>query len=256
MHLVGVNNDFCLLLICSQSLSHLSKVCNPVAGKHCPLHSDKTALVINLVIRIFFENRKLFKKVLQIFNKFFFRHVFKNHCKIVVMAAATRKNKIRLLHSLHNIWKNFIGCNVTVSFIYNAEVFNIKMSKSVIVNSFVGRNFKKGFQMIPVIASGNYVSKSRFIESLFFEIRNIIIYNMNCIVFVKFPFMQYSIFFKSMKNTYNPCVFFYAKIAVRSMGIVFFCNFFKKIFYKGIVDFYIIINFNWIKKCSIKVSLL
>ena len=164
------------------------------------------------------------------------------------MASCACKNKIRIFYRLFNISQNFVGGNMTVSFIYNAEFLYIKMGKGVIIYAFVCRYFKISFQMIPVVVAGNCIFKGCLVKGLFFKLFEIIIYYMNRSVIIKLPLIKNPIFFISVKNANNLCIIFYAKITIWSVSIIFFCNFRKKIFYERIINLYVIINFSRIKK--------
>ena len=80
----------------------------------------------------------------------------------------------------------------------------------------------------------------------------IIIHNLNGSVIFQLPFIKQSVLFVAVKNAYNSYVFFYIEVTVRSMGIIILCYICKKLLYKWIIDFYITINFNGIKKGRFK----
>ena len=77
------------------------------------------------------------------------------------MTPCARIDKISFVHSFYDIAQNLVGSNVSISLIYYAELFDVKMCEGIVTYLSVSGNLQKCFKMTPGVITCNMIGKCK-----------------------------------------------------------------------------------------------
>ena len=100
------------------------------------------------------------------------------------MASRAGIDKIRFVHGLNDIAKDFVAGYMAVNFIDYPELFNVEMDKGVIFYAVIHRHLKERDEMIPGVMVGNVIYVCLSEKFLLFEAFVIVFYDVNRTVFI------------------------------------------------------------------------
>ena len=136
------------------------------------------------------------------------------------MASRTGIDKIRFVHGLNDIAKDFVAGYMSVDLIDHPEFFYVEVDEGVILYTVVHRHLKEGDEMIPGIVVSNVIYICFFEKVILFEAFKVVIYDVYGPVFIDPHIAEDPDLLAAQEHADNIGIFLHRQVAAGSVRIV------------------------------------